>query len=143
PRLPPDKVATIKPTRFSANVSIVVLDGASVDATSTSVSSTSLEVLPGPHTIGVWYASGGGGFVKRSIRPCYITFQAEPGHTYYAHGLSFGLDWSCWLEDSQGGRRVTSAPHAGPTSDTPGNPGQSGQSNCCVTHTLPCGACPP
>src|SRR6185437_6827846 len=105
-----------------------------------SVNATSIEVLPGPHTIAVTYFSSAGRLGKRSKFPCHITFQAEPGHTYYANGLSYGLSWSCWVEDPQTGRRVNSAPSAGSTSDTPGNPGQP---RCCVTHALPCGVCPP
>lgn len=66
-----------------------------------------LEVLPGAHTVSTTYSSAVITTEFRGVAPCYVTFQAEAGHTYIANGAANDDTWQCWIEDTGTRQRVS------------------------------------
>lgn len=92
PKLPPDKVATIRRSTFSKIV-FGMLGARAAE---------SFEVLPDDHTIWVWFRDD----FLISEHSCKITFMAKAGHTYEVYGESERRTWHCWVEDMDTAQRT-------------------------------------
>lgn len=73
----------------------------------TRVTEGDLEVLPGTHTVSVKYESAVATTAWHGISLCYVTFQADAGHTYIANGDASSESWRCWIEDKQTQQRIS------------------------------------
>ncbi len=110
PRLPPEQIARIEDSFsewvfWARAVSLESLDGRCV-------TTRNLEVLPGSHVVGVTYMSAKVVVISMSQSPCFVTFNAEPGHTYQVDGEDSLLKkgWHCWIEDVRTKKRTDGVP---------------------------------
>lgn len=78
-----------------------------------------LEVLPGQHTVAVKYQAATLNVSFSGTSPCFVTFDAQPGHSYIADGEADSTTWRCWIEDVQTKQRTdgTFSPPPGWTTD--------------------------
>lgn len=96
PSLQPSQVATLQSySNFyglgGKAITIVTIDGRHAPECA--------DVLPGRYVIGMIYDAMAGSATISGRAPCFVTLDAEAGHTYRTGGSTSGSSWDCWIED--------------------------------------------
>jgi hypothetical protein len=108
PKLPPEQVARVHGTFRFWGIGAKTVELKSIDDTpvkSGAFGAGDVEVVPGRHTVSAEYFRDVLNLVQSSRAPCFITWDAEAGHTYRVNG-ELGHTWHCWIEDTGTYQRI-------------------------------------
>lgn len=78
---PRDEVAVVAYTVMGSPGALELVDGMTVPANA----ANEVEIVPGIHTLKVVWGSG---MLLNNAEPCWITFRAEEGHSYWIEGYA-------------------------------------------------------